>query len=526
MSFYCKVRFTRKKVLLLVLVTVLMVAIIVTYHKWRPADPTAFVQTNDGNHNKRLGLEAATNLPIRSVSDEKKGDGRSVFNDLKVSISDRKTSNGEKDKRIVRNCQPKSNVVFLKTHKTASSTVQNILMRYGLARNLTFALPYPGRILSHHRHFSKSNVLQEQFLGNRTAYNILCHHMRFHYDSIRDLMPKDTVYVTIVRNPVDIFESSFEYFGFGPMYNISQPNALETFLDNPSYYVRKFGEIPHSHNSMFYDLGYNNRDLTSQQTIKSIIEQLDRIFSVVLVSDYFEESIILLKHALCWDIDDVTFFKLNSRSEKSVHHVTADMARKILHWNKADAMLFDHYNKTLWSNISRLSLTWKNEVQKLKERNLELRNACLESGRVTMDEVEKEFKVFQPNGISMNGFVLKDSAKKNTTCRSPRRQSYKRPGTHDISPPSYTKGMNEGRNTHDNREGHTSRNASNQYWRDNGPPKPNQYRGARVGPSSPRPYESTGNTVNYAPPRMSNRPANPTPPPPLYPNRQSPPPPP
>ncbi|KAI8494391.1 hypothetical protein Bbelb_276170 [Branchiostoma belcheri] len=36
------------------------------------------------------------------------------------------------------------NIVFLKTHKTAGSTVQNILMRYGLEKNLTFALPAAG----------------------------------------------------------------------------------------------------------------------------------------------------------------------------------------------------------------------------------------------------------------------------------------------------------------------------------------------------------------------------------------------
>jgi len=32
-------------------------------------------------------------------------------------------------------------IVFLKTHKTASSTVQNILFRFGEKMNLNFALP-------------------------------------------------------------------------------------------------------------------------------------------------------------------------------------------------------------------------------------------------------------------------------------------------------------------------------------------------------------------------------------------------
>ncbi|XP_078583794.1 galactosylceramide sulfotransferase-like [Branchiostoma floridae x Branchiostoma japonicum] len=230
-------------------------------------------------------------------------------------------------------------------------------------------------------------------------------------------MPNDTVYVTIVRNPVDMFESAFQYYGFGTKYNISQPNALKTFLDNPSSYVKKFGERRHSHNALFYDLGYDSENLTSEQTIKSTIRHLDQIFSVVMVADHFEESLILLKHALCWDLDDVTFFKINSRNEKSVRHVTTEMAGKIRQWNKADVMLFDHYNKTLWSQLSLLPKTWRKEVEKLKERNLQLRNACVRSDRATGNEVDKTLRGFQPKGISINGFVLKDAAKDNVTCR-------------------------------------------------------------------------------------------------------------
>jgi len=35
-------------------------------------------------------------------------------------------------------------IVFLKTHKTASSTLQNALLRFGEKQNLTFALPKKG----------------------------------------------------------------------------------------------------------------------------------------------------------------------------------------------------------------------------------------------------------------------------------------------------------------------------------------------------------------------------------------------
>ncbi|KAL1476719.1 hypothetical protein MTO96_036301, partial [Rhipicephalus appendiculatus] len=38
-------------------------------------------------------------------------------------------------------CAPRKNVVFLKTHKCASSTVMNILLRYGTEHGLNYVLP-------------------------------------------------------------------------------------------------------------------------------------------------------------------------------------------------------------------------------------------------------------------------------------------------------------------------------------------------------------------------------------------------
>ena len=43
-----------------------------------------------------------------------------------------------------RSCEKKTNIAFLKTHKCASSSVQNILMRFGLKNQLNFALPSAG----------------------------------------------------------------------------------------------------------------------------------------------------------------------------------------------------------------------------------------------------------------------------------------------------------------------------------------------------------------------------------------------
>ena len=44
-------------------------------------------------------------------------------------------------------CSKVKKIAFLKTHKCASSTVQNILMRFGVNNDLNFVLPSRGNYL-------------------------------------------------------------------------------------------------------------------------------------------------------------------------------------------------------------------------------------------------------------------------------------------------------------------------------------------------------------------------------------------
>eukprot|EP00058_Branchiostoma_floridae_P009780 XP_002595268.1 hypothetical protein BRAFLDRAFT_283478 [Branchiostoma floridae] len=315
-------------------------------------------------------------------------------------------------------CNEKTNLVFLKIHKTASSTVQNIIMRFGSTRNLTFALPKSGHIMGWPRLFRKSFVLQEHIEKKNTTYNILCHHMRFHHEHIRELMLDDTVYITIIRDPVYMFESIFTYMRFDKQFGINSTEPLKTFLELPFYFA-KFGKRnpQHYRNPMLYEFGNIRTESNSEESIEFDIDRIEKIFSVVMIADYFEESLVLLKHTLCWDINDVTFFKINARRNESIRGMTADMAEKIRQWSRADVMLFDHFNKTLWSKLSKLPFDWRKEVEDLKAKNLQLQDECLQSDSASKADIkDKRFGVYQPKGIHMEHFQLKENALMNETC--------------------------------------------------------------------------------------------------------------
>lgn len=76
-------------------------------------------------------------------------------------------------------CQPKSHIFFLKTHKTASSTILNILYRYGESRNLTFALPLNKNSQLFYPYFFASHFVEGVSSRSVKEFNIMCNHMRF-----------------------------------------------------------------------------------------------------------------------------------------------------------------------------------------------------------------------------------------------------------------------------------------------------------------------------------------------------------
>lgn len=76
-------------------------------------------------------------------------------------------------------CKPKTDIVFLKVHKSASSTVMNILFRFGETHNLTFAFPRSGGFQLYYPHHFLARFVQGFSPRSPRRFNILCHHMRF-----------------------------------------------------------------------------------------------------------------------------------------------------------------------------------------------------------------------------------------------------------------------------------------------------------------------------------------------------------
>ncbi|NXI98962.1 G3ST2 sulfotransferase, partial [Psophia crepitans] len=320
-------------------------------------------------------------------------------------------------------CRAKTNVMFLKTHKTASSTVLNIMFRFVERYNLTVALPADQQFhLGYPKTFLASFVEEFQAIGQH--YNVMCNHLRFNPSEVKKVMAANTFYFSILRNPIPLLESSYTYYkNYVPAFRISKD--VNEYLASPMKYYHRadYGENMYARNLMWFDFGYDNNAEDNKKYIQGVLMEIEQNFHLILIADYFDESMILLKHALCWDLDDVIYFKLNSRSQDTVQTLTPESEERIKEWCSLDWKLYLHFNQTFWRRIEEtIGLEeLEKEVNHLRTRQKELMETCLLDQEAVVKEhiKDKALLPFQSGDANILGYNLKQDLDNKTlrTCQ-------------------------------------------------------------------------------------------------------------
>lgn len=223
-------------------------------------------------------------------------------------------------------------ILFLKVHKAASSTMQNIFYRFGMKRNLSFVLPIYTHYISKESQFFSDTMtpLPPKFCD--TSYNascepnpdrkhdILCNHMVFNHRKCKQLVHPDSVYIAIVREPLSQFISSAYYYKFVWKYLYLKRLSNDTFIfdllrDPQTFEATSMAESM-TFNSMAYDFGFgfylgNADDNKTDANFEKFLNKTSDTFDLVLVKEMFDESLVLMKRMLNWTLEDIVYIKNN-----------------------------------------------------------------------------------------------------------------------------------------------------------------------------------------------------------------------
>ncbi|XP_013771936.1 galactosylceramide sulfotransferase-like [Limulus polyphemus] len=305
--------------------------------------------------------------------------------------------------------EKKTNIVFLKTHKTASSSIQNIFMRFGDHHDLLFALPKKGNYFGHPRpfhHVMIPNLIKPA--TGKSHYNIFTHHTRFNYLELKRLMPENTVFVTILRDPVELFESLYSYYSLKDFYKtpLSQFSVNISEENSNMRYNNKIGR-----NQMSFDLGLEVNDFENFSVLREFAVKLNEEFDMVMITEQMDESLILLQNLLCWEIDDVVTFKLNARDEKFIKHLTPSLRLHLQKVNYADQVLYNFFKDRLAEkiqNFGKAKLATK--VKELRMRKDFWFKFCVRGENLLIDTKDIQKLTY------VNPKVTKLKVRKNDSC--------------------------------------------------------------------------------------------------------------
>ena len=87
----------------------------------------------------------------------------------------------------------------------------------------------------------------------------------------------------------------------------------------------------------------NIPDHDNLEFINDKIKEIDESFDLILMVENFQESMVLLKHEICWDYGDLASLRLNSHVDKTKSKIDQSAKEKLKEWLKTSYLFYDHF---------------------------------------------------------------------------------------------------------------------------------------------------------------------------------------
>lgn len=340
--------------------------------------------------------------------------------------------------------EPFKNIALIKVYKAASSTLSNIIFRYGYNRKMSFILPQgigQNQIFPLSPSDAEATIIPlckdgqvnhaKVVAGTDMKYQLLNVHTRFRGKSnLLQLLPADTFIISSVRDPVKQIKSSFSYNGFEKRlkkFNINFKTFFEApykitvdyFFDgnetnllhatdwglwNPQSLVHGLSEFGIRPGITRTELLNSPREM---KKVKSFLDSVQREIDFTVIAEIFDQSIVIMKNLLGLEWEDVVYLESNKGARKK-SEIDIEERKKILEWNYIDYLLYEKMKEKFFKLKNEIGEERiMAEVDILSKYNERIASYCLS---------HKRYQVRQGMYVSYMEFEMSRRGLRNKCC--------------------------------------------------------------------------------------------------------------
>ncbi|XP_078620234.1 galactosylceramide sulfotransferase-like [Branchiostoma floridae x Branchiostoma japonicum] len=282
-----------------------------------------------------------------------------------------------------KSCHPRRKFVFIKTHKTGSCTAVNIFQRYAISHHLSVLMPTGGNLLA----WPFPPAEEDYVHTPDEQYDVLLSHMVYNKTWLRTKFPANTAYISIIRNPSSHLRSAMNYYHLPKLLKIKSKNPVQTFLQDPWKY-KDLSEAyfdfcnvtwDGTRNFLSFDLGYPTEGAEDKERARRYISELEADFTLVLLLEHLDESLVLLRRLMCWEVRDVLYdieAKNNRTYPYKSYIPTAEELANLRRWKAVDYLLYDTFNASLWRKIAAQGPDFYEELHYFREVRKSVSKFC------------------------------------------------------------------------------------------------------------------------------------------------------
>ena len=229
--------------------------------------------------------------------------------------------------------------------------------------------------------------------GKSEKYNMHGQHSRYDKALIPQVLHSPYARVAFVRHPFTHLRSWLYAGGLVRSLPLKGPDPMEDFLLNLRHYRNKPG-VSRVRNPIASTFRIG-RDLEENSTeFQDSLRDIDRTF-IVGLTEYYTESLVLLRRRLCWTLRDVIYVPLRrTASYKGPHKEPMDYKGKKLWklacaWSNLDCKIHDYFNQSFWRAVGKEGPEFQDEVVHLNKVLTKTYDYCTSVYRQLKGNVER-----------------------------------------------------------------------------------------------------------------------------------------